>query len=184
MLCERRPMFLIALVFLGFPLLASAGDTYDEHELKAAITYNVVKFVKWPEGTFPGTKDPLVICVMGNGAVASGFSSLEGLSLGERPILVNYLKSQDTCLDGHVLYLSHLKGQPTSEVLASIKKTPVLTVSDIESFARQGGMISLVRVKNNIRFAINLNASMAAKLQISSKLHSLATEVIWGGGEK
>lgn len=174
--------FLLVLLFMGFPLSVAAGDTYDEHELKAAITYNVVKFVKWPDGTFAGAKEPLVICVMGNGATASGFASLDGRLLGKRPIKVQYWNSYDSCQDGHVLYLSRFSGHHLDEVLISLQQAPVLTVSDLESFASRGGMINLVKIKKNIRFAINLNASMAAKLKISSKLHPLATEVIRSGG--
>ena len=169
---------LLVLILVGFPLSSIAGETYDENQLKAAITYNVAKFVKWPEGTFIDKKSPLIICVLGSGAAASGFSSLEGQVLGTRPVHVRYLQSLNNYQDGHILYIVHSQASQLNEVLNSLKKKPVLTISDIKGFANRGGMINLVKVGKNIRFAINLDASMAANLQVSSKLHALATEVI------
>ena len=169
---------LLVLILVGFPLSSIAAETYDENQLKAAITYNVAKFVKWPEGTFVDKKSPLIICVLGSGAAASGFSSLEGQTLGTRPVHVKYFKTLNDFQGGHILYVVHSQVSHLDEVLNSLQKTPLLTISDIDNFASRGGMINLVKVGKNIRFAINLDASMAANLRVSSKLHALATEVI------
>lgn len=169
---------LLVLIIVGIPLPVIAGETYDENQLKAAITYNVAKFVKWPEGTFADRNSPLIICVLGGGDAASGFSTLEGQALGTRPVKVRYLQSLDNYQDGHILYVVHSQIHQLDAVLTALQKKPVLTISDIENFASRGGMINLVKVGKNIRFAINLDASMAANLQVSSKLHALATEVI------
>ena len=159
----------------------TAGETYDEFQLKAAITYNFAKFVKWPDGTFLETTTPLVVCVMGNSKASSGFESLEGKYLGQHPIQVNYLQSPNDCHEGHVLYIANSKSHRVDEALFLFQGKPILTVSDIESFASRGGMVSLVKVRKNIRFAINLDAATSVDLQISSKLHPLATEVIRSG---
>ncbi|MFK5925564.1 MAG: YfiR family protein [Desulfuromusa sp.] len=178
MLWKRLHKLLLVFFIVSFPLFATAGETYGELQLKAAITYNVAKFVKWPAETFSETSTPLVVCVMGNSKVASAFESLEGQFLGQRRIHVNYLKSISDCQGGHVLYIANSKDYLVNEALTALQGKPVLTVSDIESFASRGGMISLLKVRKNIRFAINLDASKSAGLQISSKLHPLATEVI------
>ncbi len=172
---------LLGLILVGFPLPIVAAETYDENQLKAAITYNVAKFVKWPDGTFVDAKAPLVICVIGNDRVAAGFESLEGQFLGERPIKIYYLASMDDYQGGHILYVTHSKDYHVDEILTVLQDSPVLTVSDIESFARRGGMVSLLKMRKNIRFAINLDASLSVDLKISSKLHALATEVIRNG---
>ncbi len=169
---------LLVLILVSLPLPLIAAETYDENQLKAAITYNVAKFVKWPEGTFVDTKSPLIICVLGDGDAAAGFSSLEGQALGTRFVQVRYLQSLNDFQDGNILYIVHSQLHQLDAVLTALQKRPVLTISDIENFASRGGMINLVKVGNNIRFAINLDASMAANLQVSSKLNALATEVI------
>ena len=173
---------LLILLFVGLPFVAVAGETYDENRLKAAITYNVAKFVKWPGGIFVDEKSPLVICVLGNGDSDSGFSALEGQLLGKRPVLIRYLEPSKKCRDGHILYVAGSAGPHIDATLIALQNAPILTISDIDGFTDRGGMISLVKVRKNIRFSINLDASMAANLQISSKLHPLATEVIRNGG--
>jgi hypothetical protein len=55
-------------------------------------------------------------------------------------------------------------------VLDSLQGRSVLTVSDGERFASQGGMIGFVTEQNRIRLRINLEAARAANLTISSKL--------------
>lgn len=61
-------------------------------------------------------------------------------------------------------------------VLTALQKVPVLAISDIESFAHRGGTINLVKVRDYLRFAIDLDASIAANLKLSSKFHSLSTQ--------
>lgn len=172
---------LLIIYFFGFPLSASAMETYDEYHLKAAITYNVAKFVKWPEGVFLDGEAPLTICVLGNHNTASEFALLEGRLLGGRPILVKYLKSPSDFKGGHVLFVARSRSRQLAEILLKIEGLPILTISDMENFSTKGGMINLVERGKRIRFAINLDASMAANLQVSSRLYSLATEVIRNG---
>jgi hypothetical protein len=50
----------------------------------------------------------------------------------------------------------------------------VLTVSDAEGFASQGGVIGLFLEDNRVRFEVDLTAAQAAGLQISSKLLRLS----------
>lgn len=160
---------------------AFAVESYDEYQLKAAITYNVAKFVKWPEGVFADGEAPLTICVLGNHNTASGFASLEGQLLGGRHILVKYLKSPSDFKSGHIFFVARSRSRQLAEILLKLEGLPILTISDMKSFATRGGMINLVERGKRIRFAINLDASMAANLQVSSKLYSLATEVIRDG---
>jgi len=56
------------------------------------------------------------------------------------------------------------------EIFARLKGRSILTVGDIDGFAKQGGMIRFITEKNKVRFRINLEAAKAAKLTISSKL--------------
>jgi len=50
----------------------------------------------------------------------------------------------------------------------------VLTVSDIDRFSLRGGIIEFRMVGNRVRFDINRNAAVAARIDISSKLLSVA----------
>jgi hypothetical protein len=54
----------------------------------------------------------------------------------------------------------------------------VLTVADAPGAARQGVALNMNVVSNKITFEANLTAVRAANLTLSSKLLSLATEVL------
>ena len=70
-------------------------------------------------------------------------------------------------------------------VLASAKRLPVLTVSDIPRFAERGGMIGLVNQADRIRFEVNVAPVEDSGLTVSSELLKVAWRVIRkrGGGE-
>ncbi len=59
-------------------------------------------------------------------------------------------------------------------IMADLNGRSILTVSDMEDFARNRGMIRLFTSDNKIRFRINPEAAKAANVTISSKLLRLA----------
>ena len=61
--------------------------------------------------------------------------------------------------------------------MAGLSGAPVLTISDVDQFARIGGMAQLYVEDGRIRFRINLENTKRSRLQLSSKLLSLATLV-------
>src|SRR6266511_4381492 len=75
---------------------------------------------------------------------------------------------------GHILFISRSEGDRPRAILAGLKNRPVLTVSDADGFAERGGMIRFVTDRNRIRLQLNLAATEAAHLTISSKLLRVA----------
>ncbi|TAK03147.1 MAG: YfiR family protein [Candidatus Manganitrophaceae bacterium] len=55
-----------------------------------------------------------------------------------------------------------------------MEHAPVLTVSDIGQFAKEGGMVQLLTEQNRVRFAINVAVIERAGLKPSSQLLKLA----------
>jgi hypothetical protein len=62
--------------------------------------------------------------------------------------------------------------------LAALATEPTLTVGDTESFVDAGGMIGFVILDETVRFEINLPAVRIGRLQLSSRLLSLATRLL------
>jgi hypothetical protein len=63
------------------------------------------------------------------------------------------------------------------EILAAIRKQPILTVGDQERFAHQGGMINFVKQGGKVRFEVNSAAVEAGGLKMSAKLLQVAIPV-------
>jgi len=74
----------------------------------------------------------------------------------------------------HMLFISASEKDRLAHVLSLVKAPNVLTVGDMESFARRGGVVNLVKKENKIKFEINVDAAQEAELKISSKLLKLA----------
>jgi transcription-repair coupling factor (superfamily II helicase) len=81
-----------------------------------------------------------------------------------------------------MLFISRSETDRLEQILASFVGKPVLTVSDVEGFARRGGMIDLATVSGKIQLRINLEAAKAARLTMSSKLLRPAKVVPSGKG--
>jgi hypothetical protein len=62
-------------------------------------------------------------------------------------------------------------------LLRFLKGKPVLTVSDIQKFALQGGMVELVREDQRVSLYVNKDAADAAGIQIAGNILKLAKRV-------
>ena len=74
----------------------------------------------------------------------------------------------------HVLFISASEEQHLSQILDQVEGSPVLTVGDMEGFAKAGGAINFTKMGKRIRFDINPTAAKACGITLSSKLLSLA----------
>ena len=73
-----------------------------------------------------------------------------------------------------MLFISGSEKGNHRALLSTLKNHGILTVSDIDRFASQGGMIGLVTAGNNVTFEINLDMVQQSKLKFSSQLLKLA----------
>lgn len=76
-----------------------------------------------------------------------------------------------------VLFISSSEDGRLKEILTTLDKTGVLTVSDMPNFSQRGGMIQFVLDGNRIRFAVNLTPAQDAGLTVSSELLKVAVSV-------
>ncbi|HEV8263470.1 MAG TPA: YfiR family protein [Gemmatimonadales bacterium] len=177
----RRALPLVAL------LVAARGSTAQavrasEYQVKAVFLFNFAQFVDWPAEAFPASDTPLVICVLGNDPFGAALDqTVRDERRGGRAFQVRRYQSVDEIKTCHILFISRSEGDRPQAILAGLKNRPILTVSDADGFAERGGMIRFVTDRNRIRLQLNLAATEAAHLTISSKLLRVA-EVIRRSG--
>ncbi|MCW5979823.1 MAG: YfiR family protein [Bryobacteraceae bacterium] len=161
---------------------AAPAERAEEYRLKAAFLRSFAKFVEWPDSAGEGARRKLLIGILGENPFGDG---VQELLEAETPggVMVETLagRTLDRLQHCHVLFISASERSRLQQHLDALAQRPVLTVSDVEGFARRGGMIELLLDRNRIRFAINPAAVERAGLRMSSKLLSLA--VIVGGAE-
>ena len=73
-----------------------------------------------------------------------------------------------------MLYVAGVDPKRAQQIVDELKSAPVLTVSDGEVFAKNGGIAGVFVEQGKMRFAINVEAAQQARLRISSRLLSLA----------
>jgi hypothetical protein len=142
-----------------------------EYQIKAVFLFNFAQFVEWPETAFADAHSPLVVAILGENPFGNALDeTIHGERLNGRSLTVIRSTRVEDILTCHILFVSRSEAGRLDEILSALKGRSILTVSDIEGFSRQGGMIQFVTENNKVRLRINNDAARSAGLTISSKL--------------
>ena len=170
-----RPFALAALT----TLLVSGGalvhaQDVTEGSLKGAFIFNFARFTQWPSESLPPSV-PLSACVVGDRAVGAALKrAAANQKWAGRPIVVSLFEPHEKPTACHFLYVSGVARARMAEIVYGVHETPVLTVSDDDTFIKLGGMIQVFIERGNMRFRINPKSAKRAQLQLSSSLLALA----------
>ena len=143
-----------------------------EYEVKAAFLYNFARFAQWPPSR-ASERNVFRICVLGADPFGSAFDAISGRQAKGLDLRISRHRAISEISDCDILFVSSSEGARVREIVRSLTAA-VLTVSDTEGFAQQGGMINFVVREKKIRFQINVDAAERAGIKISSKLLRLA----------
>jgi hypothetical protein len=149
-----------------------------EYRVKATFLYNFTKFVTWPAETFAAEDAELRVTIVGEDPFGQVLDELASSapSHGRKLVIERRTWNQDL-RRSQVLFISRSEKRHLNAILANLKGASVLTVSEIEQFSESGGMIGFIFEQDQIRFEINLDAAVEARLEISSRLLALASHV-------
>lgn len=165
----------LAAVVLLASVSAAPGQTASAPTLKAAFLFNFAKFTQWPPRALaPGA--PLVFCVINDRDVGATLTSLvQDRVIDDRALVVWVLSPDSSALAScAVLFSSGLSAARSRALHDSIAGRAILSVSDLDRFAEQGGVAGFFVERGAMRFAINVDAADRAGITLSSKLLSLA----------
>src|SRR5439155_13070642 len=150
-------------------------DQVGEYELKAAILYNLSRFVEWPASSYADSQTPTVLCILGQDPFGNSLKTLgQKKDASGRPVSIRQLKNENGIRDCHVLYISSSERKTIAQILTRLKWSSVLTVGEMSQFAVQGGVIQFTLEDKQVHFQINLDAASRMALKISSRLLVLA----------
>lgn len=153
---------------------ARAADDLPEYRLKAAFVYNFALFTEWPADV----GNTLRLCVFGTDPFGAELDGLQGKAVGERSIAVQRKTAIEALKGCQIVFVAPAAAAQLPRVLEALDGQTVLTVADSPGAARQGVALNMAVNQNKVSFEANLKAARAAKLNLSSKLLRLATEVI------
>lgn len=163
----------LALCFLmGIPSQAAAENHKDgsENLIRSAMIYNFCKFVQWPDSDL----DTLVLGVMTAPNKTTDFSSIEGKEVHDSFINVKLVNTPEDLAGCQLVFIPKEMESRMEGTFATAQSESVLTISEIDGFCSQGGMIQLVERRGKLRFFINNKAAGESHIILSSQLLKMA----------
>lgn len=153
----------------------AAGEVVDrEHQIKAALLLNFIRYTTWPEESLAGAR-PITLAVIGkdpfSGTLEATFRAEEAHG---RKIEVGRSKDVPATIESHVVFCGELARVARQELLAKCARRHVLLIGESPEFAREGASINFFIQDQKVRFEINADALAAAELQLSPAVLKLA----------
>ena len=143
-----------------------------EYELKAAFLLHFMDFTQWPHD------NNRIVCVYGNNPFKKYLQTLNRSKPKHQQVLIKYTDDLNEANDCNILFITRSKKHQLEQILSTLENRPLLTVSDIEGFAANSGMVELATKSDKIRLVINLSAVKKPGIKLSSNLIELARLVV------
>ncbi len=153
----------------------SRADAPTVAQVKATFIVRFVQFVEWPATAFKSADDAIVIALLGEDPLATELeAAIATERVNGRAIVLRRVTSADEARRAHVALIGRSEATRVPAIVSALAGAAVLSVADVESFARQGGMIAFFVENDRIRFEINPKQAERVGLAINSRLLNLA----------
>jgi len=172
-------LLLMLLLFYGAgAITAHAENDEREYKLKAAFLLNFSKFTTWPNDVFTEPGQTFDFCVIGEDPFGAALDGLETKKVGGRQVRLHYAKSIAEAPKCHVMFISKSEQNDLLQLQGVTVGKPIVTVSDIQGFSRQGGIFEFITRSGRLAFVVNNRRATQNRLQINASLLNLAVEVL------
>jgi len=146
-----------------------------EYQVKALFLYNFANFVEWPDEAFPRSDSPLRMCLYGAVPFGEFLDVVNGVPIRDRVLEVirttDYSKIRSGC---HILFVGIEHRNELQQFFRDLNHLFVLSIGNTDDFATEGGVVNILRTRDQQRFEINLARAIENGLLISSDLLALA----------
>ncbi len=162
-------------------VLGSPGDFI--HKLRFIRTLS--QFTEWPADSFPHPRAPILVGILqpetpsprGKRMPPTMMLAERHQLQGSRPVMTMTISSYDDARLCHVLFVPAAATTRSQKILSALKESPILTIGETESFAKDGGIATVTMSKGRCEYEINEAAARRAKISISSRVLALAAHV-------
>ena len=159
-------------------LRAQRADPPLEAGVKAGYLFNFTKYTQWPAGAFTSGTAPIVIGVLGDDPFGEVLDqTVAKRTSQERKVVIRRARDVKALLGCQTVFISRSEQARLPVILAALRRTPVLTVCDVDEFFEQGVMIKLSLVKETVRFEVKLEPAERAGIKFGSGMLDAARRV-------
>jgi hypothetical protein len=164
--------FYLTVCFVALLSGNSHAQERPTHEIHAAMVYNFIKYVQWPD---EGEAGDFVVGVIGDDNVFNTLKQwYDGKPKGSKKYLVKKLASAAEANTCHVVYLGKSKNREFENIKASTTGKSILTVTDGNGLGQKGSCINFKVIDGKLKFELNQGTVSSSNLKISSQLSSMA----------
>jgi len=163
------------LVFLLLSVIAINSSLAQErptHEIHAAMLYNFIKYVQWPNEGDPGE---FIVGVIGDDDTFNTLKQwYDGKPKGPKKYVIKKLASAAEAGDCQVVYVGKSKNKEFENIKNSIGGKSVLTITDGVGMGQKGSCINFKVIDGKLKFELNQGVVSSANLKVSGQLTSMA----------
>ena len=167
----KRIFTLLATLWLAAWMPGTSAQVSEE-AVKAAFLYRFASFVEWP-AEMRGN-DGVVIGVLNSEEVESelrGYIKRKRASIG-----VKRVDDLDDIAGVHILFIGARENGRLSNLTSSLRKLPILIVTEAPDGLSRGGMINFVTT-DRVQFEVAVDTALQAGIRLNARLLSVAMRV-------
>jgi hypothetical protein len=157
-------------------LLAAASTVSAQerptHEIHAAMLFNFIKYIQWPNEGDPGE---FVVGVIGDDNVYNTLNQwYNGKPKGSKKYVIKKLSSAGESSGCQVIYVGKSKNRDFDDIKSNIDGKSILTITDGSGLGQKGSCINFKVIDGKLKFELNQATVTGANLKVSSQLSSMA----------
>lgn len=163
---------LVCLFFSLFLFGTASAQERPTHEIHAAMVFNFIKYVQWPD---EGDAGEFIVGVLGDDKVFQTLQKwYDGKPKGNKKYVIRKLGSAAESSGCQVVYVGKSKSRDFETIKASTLGKSILTVTDGNGLGQKGSCINFKVVDGKLKFELNQGTVAGSNLKISSQLSSMA----------
>ena len=142
------------------------------HEIHAAMLFNFIKYIQWPN---EGEGGEFVVGVIGDDNVFNTLNQwYNGKPKGSKKYVIKKLSSADESSSCQVVYVGKSKSKDFDNIKTSIEGKSILTITDGNGLGQKGSCINFKVIDGKLKFELNQTTVTSSNLKVSTQLSSMA----------
>jgi len=173
-------LVLISSMAMNFTVITMAKAADREYAIKAVFLYNFFNYIQWPDEIIIANGNPSInLCIYGDDPFGAALIHIQKKMAKKMTLTIVHLKPKDRIdkMSCHMLYVSLSEKSNLDPLIDRIKHHGVLTVSDINGFSHNGGIIELARKGDKIKLIINISRLETSGFRANSQILKIANLV-------
>jgi len=157
---------------IGLSLVLVLAHAAEEPELKAAIVFNVLVFVEWPDEL-----KTIDLCIGDDNPLLPALRQLDGRELRNRTFKLHEVKADVPWANCRAAFFDATDRIKRATLVKNLADLGAFMISDDADASPRSTAVIMQRVGTRIALDVNLVAVRQARVQVSSKLLRLARVV-------